>query len=167
MNSERSLYPRMVISLLALLGLLVSGYLALTRFFPRVSLVCLVGSGCDIVQRSPWSTIPPGGGIPISVIGIVGYVFLLGWSLLALQTDHMGNLVLPFWFLLITSVGLVFSIYLFLIQRFMIQAFCTWCVISGILMIGIWVAALLDWRDWQRITQHSTSPSMEATQRAG
>ncbi len=166
MYSERSLYPRMAVSLFALLGLLVSSYLALTRFFPSVSLVCLVGSGCDIVQRSPWSTIPPGGGIPISVIGIVGYVFLLGWGLLTLQTDHIGGLALPFWFLIITSVGLIFSIYLFLVQRFMIQAFCTWCVISGILMIGIWIAALFDWRAWQRMTQHRASLAMEATQRA-
>jgi uncharacterized membrane protein len=42
--------------------------------------------------------------------------------------------------------GLLFSIYLSYLQLFEIKAICFWCVISALIKLGIWVAALLDWR---------------------
>ena len=53
MTTLRSLQLRMAIGLLALLGLLVSLYLALYELQISASLVC-PNAGCDTVNSSPW-----------------------------------------------------------------------------------------------------------------
>jgi uncharacterized membrane protein len=147
---ERSLYPRMAVTLFALLGMLDAVYLTLTRFFPSVGLTCpLAGSGCETVQMSPWSTFPPGGGAPIAVLGIIGYLVLFGLGLAALQTERLGRVALPVALLVVASGGIATAIYLVSIQLFVITAVCFWCVISALLMVGIWIAAFIDWRLWR------------------
>ena len=48
--------------------------------------------------------------------------------------------------LTLASIGLLFSLYLSYLQLFEIKAICFWCVVSALIELGIWVAALLDWR---------------------
>ncbi|MFP4439827.1 MAG: vitamin K epoxide reductase family protein [Chloroflexaceae bacterium] len=147
---ERSLYPRMAVTLFALLGIIDAAYLTLTRFFPSVGLTCpLAGGGCETVQMSPWSTFPPGGGAPIAVLGIIGYLVLFGLGLAALQTERVGRVDLPVALLVAASGGIATAIYLVSIQLFVITAVCSWCVISALLMVGIWIAAFIDWRSWR------------------
>lgn len=147
---ERSLFPRMGITLLALLGLIDSAYLTLTRFFPAVDLACpLTGGGCETVQMSPWSTLPPGGGIPIAVLGIIGYILLFALGMTALQIERVGRVALPMALLLVASAGFAFAIYLTSIQLFVIGTICFWCMLSALMMVSIWIAALIDWRMWR------------------
>ncbi|GEM_PF-696929 len=149
-DMERSLYPRMAVTLLALLGILDAAYLTLTRFFPNVGLTCpLAGGGCETVQMSPWSTFPPGGGAPIAVLGIIGYLVLFGLGLTALQTEQVGRVALPVALLVAASGGIATAGYLVSIQLFVIRAVCFWCAVSALLMVGIWIAAFIDWRSWR------------------
>lgn len=149
-DCERSLYPRMALSLLALLGFLDSLYLSLTRLQPQIPLACVVGgNGCETVQTSPWSTLPPGSGVPVAFIGVAGYLVLLTLGLVSLQTDVLKNLALPVVIFAISSAGILFSVYLVVIQLFIIKAVCFWCMMSATFELAIWVAALLDWRAWR------------------
>lgn len=148
----RAPYPRMAVALLALLGLLDSAYLTLERFVPDVGMVCLTGGGCETVQRSSWSTLPPGGGVPVAVLGIVGYGALLVVALLALQRDRVLMLSLPVALLALASGGVLFSLYLTYLQFAVIGAVCSWCLLSAMLELGIFVAALIDWRAWRRFS---------------
>ena len=162
----RNPIPRMAIALLSLLGLLDSAYLTLERFVPDISLVCLTGGGCETVQRSSWSTLPPGGGVPVAVLGIAGYSALLVMALLALQSDHVLMLLLPVGLLVLASGGVLFSLYLTYLQFAVIGAVCSWCLLSAMLELGIFVATLIDWRAWRRLSLRVTSGAIAVSSRA-
>lgn len=146
---ERSLYPRMAAALFALVGLINATYLTLTRLQISVSLVCPAGGGCEQVQNSVWSTFPPGSGIPLSVIGMVGCIVLLALSLTSLHSDYIAGVPIPPVILLVASFGAGFSLYLVGVQVMLIQAICFWCMVSAFLEISIWIAVLWDWRTWR------------------
>lgn len=147
---RRSYLPRMVGGLLALLGFLDALYLSLSRLHPENPLFCPSGGGCEAVERSPWSTIPPGGGIPVALLGVIGYVVLLGGILLALQRDYLTQQVaLPPLLFAFTTATLLFSCYLMVVQVWMIRALCFWCLVSFVLQVGIWIALGIDWWSWR------------------
>lgn len=148
MKPERSPYLRMGITLLSLIGLFDAAYLSISRLQSR-SLLCVVGSGCDVVQASPWSTLPPGGGVPVAFIGLAGYVALFVLGMVSLQKDRIGAIPLPTTLLAISSIGVVFSAFLMYLQFFVIKSVCFWCTLSALFQLCIWVAALLDWRAWR------------------
>lgn len=149
--TERALWPRMTAALLALLGLIDSAYLTIHHYRPSVTLSCPVGGGCETVQSSIWSTLPPGnGGIPVALIGVGGYAVLVMLALVALQRDRVGSIVVPTVLLLVAGGGLFFSIYLTVVQLFVIGTVCFWCAMSALFEVGIFVAAFVNWRAWRR-----------------
>ena len=146
---NRSLYPRMAAALLALLGLFDALYLALERLLPDTSLYCPTGGGCEVVQNSPYATLF---GVPVAFIGVAGYAVLLGVALLALHGDVVAGIPLPALLLGLASVGGLFGLYLTYLQVAVIGAVCFWCAVSALLELGIWLAALVDWRRMRRMT---------------
>lgn len=161
---ERTLYPRMAVALLALLGIINAGYLTLSRIYPS-ALVCLTGGGCEAAAQSPYSLFPPGSGIPVAHIGIAGYLVLLVLALIALQTDRLGPLPVPATLFALSTFGVLFSIYLTSMQVFVIKTptgepgLCSWCLLSGLTQVCIWVALLLDWRA-RRASMERAQPAM-------
>lgn len=148
MQAQRSLVPRMLITLLALIGFLDSLYLSLSRLKPDNPLACPVGGGCETVQSSVWSTLPPGDGVPVAFIGVVGYLVIVVLGMLALQTDMVGTFAVPTVLLVVTSFGLLFSLYLVVLQIVIVKALCFWCMMSAMIELSLWVMALVDWRMW-------------------
>ncbi len=153
MKPERVRYPRMALVLFALFGLFDSVYLSLTRLQSQ-GLVCPAGGGCDVVQESRWSTLPPGNGLPVAYIGVVGYLVLFILGMIALHTDTIGPFPAPLVLLSLSSVGVCFSIYLVSIQLFAVKAICFWCMLSALFEVSIWVAALVDWFAWRKTFRH-------------
>jgi uncharacterized membrane protein len=139
---QHSPYPRMAIALMALIGLFDAAYLALERVTGG-TLVCPVGGGCEAVQSSAYSILF---GVPVAYIGVAGYAALLAAALLALNVDQVVGLSLATVLLVLASIALVAGIYFSYLQVAVIGAICFWCVISALLDVGIWVAALLNWR---------------------
>jgi uncharacterized membrane protein len=72
---------------------------------------------CGVVNHSSYSLIE---GIPVSIIGIAGYLGLL-WLGLARQRAVLT---------LAAAVGLVFSLYLAHVERDILGVWCLYCVIS-------------------------------------
>jgi uncharacterized membrane protein len=142
---QRTLYARMIVALLALLGLLDAAYLTLNRYQDKLSLVCPIGGGCETVQSSAWSTLPPGNGIPVAVLGLLGYGALLSLGLAGLHRERIGPLSIDTALLVVAGGGVLFSIYLTGVQLFAIHALCFWCVVSALLELGIFAAAATDW----------------------
>jgi uncharacterized membrane protein len=146
MVAPRLLYSRMAIAVLALLGFFDSAYLTIERFSPQVALVCPIGGGCATVQASRWSTLPPGGGIPVALLGVLGYGALIVLALAGLGRERLGPLALAPALLLVASIGLLFSLYLTALQLFVIGTLCAWCLGSAAIELLIWCAALYGWR---------------------
>jgi uncharacterized membrane protein len=116
-----------VIPLLCLAGLGVAVYLAYVEI-THVEAVCGPVGECNRVQASPYAQIL---GVPVAVLGGLTY---LGLGLLWVGQKHpvsrVANLSL-LGLLGVTIVGTLFSIYLTLVELFVIQAICAWCLSSA------------------------------------
>ena len=133
---------RMSAVLLSLTGLFVSAYLYLYKIGKIGSLACGTG-GCETVQWSPWSRVA---GIEVALIGVLGYAGLLAVSLASLQPGLVNRRWPAALLLVLAGVGVLFTVYLTYLELFVIRAICRWCVASGVIIVGIFLAALLDRR---------------------
>lgn len=119
---------------LAIAGLVVTGTLLVAGGGDELPF-CGEGSGCDLVQASAWSTLL---GVPLSGWGLLTYLALLGVALGLRQSATRRR-----WLNRIAVFGFVVSVYLTAISAFVIEAFCTWCLVSAGLMTAAFVLSLL------------------------
>jgi uncharacterized membrane protein len=112
------------------LGLIVSGYLVMKRFTGG-SLACTRWADCDVVNNSVYSQLY---GVPVSVIGLAGYLLLLTLAFAALWTDGrtQRQILLLSWLCSLAGVG--FSAYLTYLEIYVIEALCAWCVASAVII---------------------------------
>ncbi|MBI5370128.1 vitamin K epoxide reductase family protein [Candidatus Uhrbacteria bacterium] len=118
----------------SLLGLAISSYSFLhNRGFTSGSF-CTINEtvNCDVVNKGAYSTVV---GIPVALVGVLGYGFLVLASILKVRAPHDRQLTRV---LLIASVlGLAFSLYLTSLEAFVLHAWCLLCVSSQIMIILI------------------------------
>lgn len=127
--------PHTAILLMVLAGLLVAGYLAYVETTLTEAVCGLVGD-CNAVQQSPYASVA---GIPVGVIGIVGYLVIGGLWLLRLVRPARWIDAALFGAALI---GVAFSTYLTFLEPFVIGASCAWCLTSAVVMIVmVWLTA--------------------------
>ncbi len=116
-----------LIPLLAVVGLGVAAYLAYVET-QAVTAVCGPVGDCNAVQTSEYAYLF---GIPIGVLGVIGYVAILAaWGWGRWQADHRATLALA----AMTAFGVLFSIYLTYLEPFVIGAVCAWCLTSSVVM---------------------------------
>ncbi len=113
----------------ALAGLGVAIYLTVVKYSGGVP-TCSIIHGCQRVQDSAYAEIS---GMPIPILGIIGYTLILA-SLLVL--GDRGRM-------LTALVGFGFSAYLTYLELFVIDALCQWCVISAATMTAVAVCAVI------------------------
>jgi uncharacterized membrane protein len=114
---------RLAALVLAVIGLGVAAYLTYVHY-EDIRPVCGLGGDCVKVQTSEWSKLA---GIPVAVLGLVGYAVIL----VSLLIPGEGALIAG---ALTALVGFGFSAYLTYREVFTIEAICQWCVASAILM---------------------------------
>lgn len=133
---------RMVIALLALLGMLVAAYLLLDNLGLTGPVACDLGD-CATVQTSGYARIA---GVPVSGIGVAGYAALFGLALVGLQPAFAGAAWLALLLFAGALAGVLFSAYLTFLEAFVIHAWCQWCVVSAALITLIFLASVLEIR---------------------
>jgi len=113
--------------LVILAGLLVAGYLAYVETTLTEATCGAVGN-CNTVQQSSYAQIA---GVPIGVMGIIGYVaMLLVWVF-----DQYRKQASTTWLLFgMALAGVIFSIYLTFLEPFVIGESCVWCLTSAVVM---------------------------------
>lgn len=112
------------------LGIVVSGYLASKRLTGG-SLACTRWAQCDVVNSSIYAKFL---GIPVSFIGLAAYLLLLALTLAALWTAGRTQRQMLLLSLLFSIGGVGFSVYLTYIEIYVIEALCSWCVTSAIII---------------------------------
>jgi uncharacterized membrane protein len=128
--SERNL--RIAAAILALAGVGVATYIAIAESGGGAPKCLVGGGGCETVAQSRYSELA---GMNVAVIGIFGYVLLLGAAILPGDLGRFGGF-------LTALIGLGFSVYLTYLELFVIDAICQWCVASAVLMaLSLAVAA--------------------------
>ena len=128
----------MVISVLSLVGFFVALYLWAHNLGLAGPIVCGVGD-CATVQSSRYATLGP---VPVSAIGVGGYVALLALSIIGLQPPHRRSRVVGGLMLGGAASGAAFSAYLTYLEAVVIEAWCQYCVASAIIITLIFLAAL-------------------------
>jgi uncharacterized membrane protein len=119
--SSRALRITMIV--LAVIGLGVASYLTYIHY-ADINPVC-TSSSCLKVQTSVYSKLA---GVPVAVLGLIGYVAILG-SLLIPESETSRLATLMF-----ALAGFGFSAYLTYRELFSIHAVCEWCASSAVIM---------------------------------
>ncbi|HUN09997.1 MAG TPA: vitamin K epoxide reductase family protein [Aggregatilineales bacterium] len=117
------------VPLTALAGLVAAAYLA-TIEVNQTDAVCGLVGDCNRVQQSPYAQIA---GIPIGVIGVLGYIAIL--ILWFVNRQIGGSYRLEQLMRAAALLGVVFSTYLTFLEPFVIGATCLWCLMSAIIML--------------------------------
>jgi uncharacterized membrane protein len=130
----------LLISVLALGGVAVSSVSLYHHYGTSQTSYCDFGESfnCDIVNRSIYSTVS---GIPVAVIGIVGYL-----GLLLLATYYRNKAETPAILALASVGGLGFALYLTYIEGFVLAAWCVLCLSSLALIFSISLLSSALWR---------------------
>ena len=119
--SDRAL--RVAAGCVALAGMAVAGYLTWVHY-DEAALVCVAGGGCETVQQSSYAELA---GIPVALFGLFGYVAIFALVLWDTPNARLGAAALA-------VVGLAFSVYLIVLQLFVIDAVCVWCLANDVLI---------------------------------
>jgi len=128
----------MAVSVLSLVGLLISLYLLAHSLGLTGPVMCGIGD-CEAVQTSPYAYIGP---IPLSGIGAVGYFVLLVLAFLGLQPRFARSKAVSLMLLAGSLFGVAVSAYLTYLEAFVIHAWCQWCVGSAVIITVIFILLL-------------------------
>lgn len=129
---------RKLVSVLSLVGFFVALYLWAHNAGLTGPIVCGVGD-CATVQSSVYAKIGP---VPVSAIGVGGYVALFVLSLAGLQPRLRESRAISALLLGGSALGVAFSAYLTYLEAAVIEAWCQYCVASAIIITLIFFATL-------------------------
>ncbi len=116
--SDRVLQRTLLV--LSVIGLGIASYLTYIHY-RGIAPLCAIGHGCETVQSSKWAKL---GGIPVPVLGLVGYFGILVSLLLRGELPRLATAGMAY-------LGFGFSLYLTYLELFKIHAICQWCVGSA------------------------------------
>jgi uncharacterized membrane protein len=121
---------------IALIGLLISAYLAWTRLAGGLP-VCGPLHGCETVALSAYSELA---GIPVAYLGLAFSGVLLCLALAWWLRADRRALIGLYGFGL---VGVLFVAYLTYLELFVIGAICVWCASYAVSVVVGWIVAAL------------------------
>jgi uncharacterized membrane protein len=123
----------LVIAIASCVGIAVSSVSLDHHFRKTKTSYCTFGQSfnCDIVNRSEYSTVA---GVPVALIGILGYVALLTFATFYRQKAETPGILLAS-----SLAGLGFALYLTYVEKFILGVWCILCLTSlaAILIIAI------------------------------
>jgi uncharacterized membrane protein len=132
---------RLAIAILALAGFFISLYLQLFKIGMIGTIACGTG-GCETVQLSPQSRFL---GVDVALIGVIGYLIILGTGMAALTPRFAGwswpVRVLPW----LTGGAVLFTLYLKYLEFFVVRAICRWCVASAVIIVTVFGLSVAEW----------------------
>lgn len=139
MAQDRMALLRRVSIGLAVVGLLVAGYLTYLHLSGSTAALCAQGGGCDTVRTSRYSVVA---GIPVAVVGVAGYLAMLAILLLEEFDGPLADLA-PLLMFGFSLIGVLYSIYLTYLELFVIAAICPYCVASAVIVALLFIVAIL------------------------
>ena len=125
---------RLAIGALAIAGIGIAAYLTYIHYADVKAFCVAGGGGCEKVQTSDYAELA---GIPVAVLGLAGYVLILGSLFVPGENGVLAAAVLAL-------SGFGFSLYLTYRELWTIDAICQWCVASAVVMTAL--AGLTVWR---------------------
>lgn len=135
--SSRARRILLAISLLSVIGVLVSSVSLRHHYGTSQTAYCNLGENfnCDLVNRSTYSTVF---GIPVALIGIIGYIVLFVLATLYRTKQETAAMLL-----IASLAGLGLAFYLTYIEAFVLAVWCILCLSSLIVIFAITVLSSL------------------------
>jgi uncharacterized membrane protein len=121
---------------LTAVGLCLAAYLTYVHYSGVTPPCSIKGNPCSEVQKSQYSLLV---GVPVALIGLLGYIAILGSLLLARDGERARFVTMA---LILGGFG--FSLYLTYRELFTLHKICEWCVSSAVIMTVL--ACLSVWR---------------------
>jgi len=121
---------------LTAVGLCLAAYLTYVHYSGVTPPCSIKGNPCSEVQKSQYSLFV---GVPVALIGLLGYIAILGSLLLARDGERARFVTMA---LILGGFG--FSLYLTYRELFTLHKICEWCVSSAVIMTVL--ACLSMWR---------------------
>lgn len=119
----------MIIILLSFLGFLNAFFLYYQHrreVTTGQKMFCLIGGDCGAVVGSKYGRTL---GIKNELWGLGYYTLLIIYSFLTIIWPHLV-LSLAFWVKQLVLIASIFSLYLLIVQTFILRQFCSWCLIA-------------------------------------
>ena len=123
---------------LAILGLLVSIYMTVFKITSNDNM-CVGSKDCSVVNASKYSEV---NGIPVAVVGVVGYLSILGIHWFERKNDFFktnGSMLL----FGIALIGFFFTVWLIYVEITLLKAYCPFCITSQVTMTLIFILSLV------------------------
>ena len=126
---------------ITLIGLFVASYMTVYKFTSQElqDAMCVGSKGCSVVNASPYSEVR---GVPVAVLGVLGYLALLAVQLLERRpgiVQENGALI----FFGISVAGFLFTVYLIFVEVALIKAYCPFCITSQVAMTLLFVISVI------------------------
>jgi len=141
-NQNRSAIAKLPLlaAAVALVGLIDSIYLT-TKHFTGEAVPCSVIEGCEQVLTSSYAEVA---GVPLAALGAIAYFIAFSLAILA----AFGNRLMWTLFSVQVVFMIVFTIWLFYLQAFVIGAFCQFCLLSAATTLTLFIITLISkfWR---------------------
>lgn len=146
-----NLVARAAIPLLGLVNLGISGYLTYMHY-ALASPICLFNLECDEVLTSPYTAIWE---MPLALLGLVMYFVLTVLGLLLWRKESKWEHLIVLGTYSLALGGLIFTGYLYYLEIFVLQAFCSWCVASSIVLAAIFGFSTANFISTRRRLEHN------------
>jgi protein-disulfide isomerase len=129
---------RVTALLASIVGASASAYLLVGYLTGRPG-ICLTGSGCDVVRASAFAY-PLG--IPTPLIGLLFYLAAAGLVIRGLNTRRLAGLPPEAALCGVAVVGAIASMILTGLEAFVIEAFCSWCLVQAAASLVLLAASI-------------------------
>ena len=123
---------RVALIVVSVVGAGVAAYLTYVHYQPH-ALICTTNGGCETVQQSKYAVLA---GIPIAIFGLAAWIGVL---VLTIWNSELARTLTAA--LAVASLG--FAAYLVILQLFVIDAICIWCMTNDIVLTPIFVVLAL------------------------
>jgi uncharacterized membrane protein len=126
---------RVIVFVLGLCGFMIAKHIR-NHKTKNTPLICPIGFDCHTVVHSDYSRFF---NIPVEVLGMTYYAFLSFFYLILIFIPEVMPIALYGFLLLASFVAFLFSIYLIIIQIFVLKKGCSWCILSSVISALIFI----------------------------
>lgn len=130
-----------VIIFLGFGGFLIAMYIRHHKKNVQEALICPLKANCDTVIHSDYSKFF---GIPVEVLGMIYYAIITVSYGLVIIFPTLYIPIIASSLLALSLFAFLFSLYLTLVQAFVIKNWCTWCLISASICATVFALAVSD-----------------------
>lgn len=123
---------------LTIIGLFVSTYMTIYKITANDSM-CIGSKDCSVVNASKYSEI---NGIPVAVIGMIGYASILGVFGMERKPGFFqtnGSMIL----FGLSLTGFLFTLWLIYVEVALLKAYCPFCLASQTAMTLIFILSVI------------------------